>query len=48
MDIVEIPSHFTELFLKDYDFVKKFAVKDNKEPISKPIFDKMIFCDEIF
>ena len=27
MDIAEIPSHFAELFLKDYDFVKKFAFK---------------------
>ena len=26
VDISEIPSHFAELFLKDYDFVKKFAV----------------------
>lgn len=38
----------TELLLKDYSFVRKFATADNKEPISRNIFDKMIFCDEIF
>ena len=24
-DLIEIPSHFIELFLKDYSFVKRFA-----------------------
>lgn len=24
-DLIEIPSHLTELFLKDYRFVRKFA-----------------------
>jgi len=26
LDIAEIPSHFIELYLKDYDFVKQFAL----------------------
>ena len=30
MDIAEIPSHFAELFLKDYNFVKNFALKPEK------------------
>ena len=25
-DMIEIPSHFTELFLTDYSFVKQFAL----------------------
>ena len=61
-DIIEIPSHFTELFLTDYSFVKQFALmtvpvgrpepgkqqKFGLVPISKAIFDKMIFCDQVF
>jgi len=61
-DIIEIPSHFTELFLTDYDFVKKFALMSapvgrqeagRKQqyglvPITKKIFDKMLFCDLLF
>ncbi len=42
-DLIEIPSHFTELFLKDYRFVKKFATvldspkedENNDNPIDK-------------
>ena len=56
MDIAEIPSHFAELYLKNYDFVKKFAFKpqgedlgeNELEPIDIEIFQKMMFCDEIF
>lgn len=58
MDIAEIPSHFAELFLKDYSFVSRFALKPEakqlsagasvREPIDRDIFRKMIFCDEVF
>ena len=53
MDIAEIPSHFAELYLKNYDFVKRFAFKpnfdsDTNEPIDLNIFQKMVFCDEVF
>ncbi len=48
MDLVEIPSHLTELFLKNYAFVRKFAINEKNESISRDIFNKMIFCDEIF
>jgi peptidyl-dipeptidase Dcp len=35
LDVVEIPSHYVELYLKDYSFVKKFALDNKKAPISK-------------
>ncbi|CDW86736.1 oligopeptidase a [Stylonychia lemnae] len=47
MDLVEIPSHLTEQFLENYDFVKHFA-QYNDKPISKTMFDKLIFCEQIF
>jgi len=28
--------------------VRRFATTDGKTPISREIFEKMIFCDEIF
>jgi Zn-dependent oligopeptidase len=42
-DLIEIPSHLAELFLKDYRFVRKFATvlestplpDDNENPIEK-------------
>ena len=62
LDMIEIPSHFTELFLTDYQFVKQFAlVQHRKEiaknvyeekiemkPISRNVFQKMLFCNQIF
>ena len=49
LDIAEIPSHFLEHYLKDYDFVSKFAFQpDSTKPIDRGIFRKMIFCEEIF
>ena len=30
VDIAEIPSHFAELWLKDYSFVSKWALTDGK------------------
>ena len=47
-DLLEIPSHLAELFLSDYSFVRKFAITDKREPISREIFEKMTFCEEIF
>lgn len=54
-DIIEIPSHFTELYLQDYTFVRQFAQmpihhkSDWKSvPIKRQIFDKMLFCDRLF
>jgi Zn-dependent oligopeptidase len=70
-DLIEIPSHFTELFLKDYSFVRKFATVMEQPPmpsenenikdsidrqfakptiraIDRGIFNKMLFCEEIF
>ena len=32
LDLIELPSHFAELYLTDYDFVKQFSLV----PISKP------------
>ena len=46
-DLLEIPSHLAELFLSDYSFVRKFAITDKREPISREIFEKMT-CEEIF
>ena len=37
-DLIEIPSHFTELFLKEYTFVRKFATI--MEAPKQPEFDK--------
>jgi len=58
MDIAEIPSHFAELYLKDYSFVSKFAIQPEpaelsadaqaKKPMDRDIFRKMLFCDEVF
>lgn len=56
-DIIEVPSHFTELFLTDYDFVKQFAqiplwTKGQESwkmyPLRQSIFEKMMFCDSVF
>lgn len=57
LDIAEIPSHFTELYIKDYEFVRRFAMQPAKvdhsgesirEPIERKVFRKMLFCEEIF
>ena len=47
-DLLEIPSHLIELLVSDYAFVRRFATTDGKTPISRDVFDKMIFCEEIF
>lgn len=56
MDVMEIPSHFAEHFLQDYDFVSQFAqlpVADKNGvwrmmPIKRSVFEKLLFCDSIF
>jgi Zn-dependent oligopeptidase len=51
LDRVEIPSHFVELYLIDYNFVSQFALvpgPKEMEPISRDIFNKLVFCDSIF
>lgn len=34
-DMMEIPSHFAELYLSDYEFVKQFAVAPVEDPNSE-------------
>ena len=50
--MIEVPSHLTELYLKDYNFVSRFATLPGEngthQPIDKALFNKLIFCDEAF
>ncbi len=41
-DLIEIPSHFTELFLKDYRFVRKFATVIDHSEQNQPTPDNPI------
>lgn len=47
LDFAEIPSHFTEQYIYDYDFVKQWAVDDSSKPIDKELFQKMILKERI-
>lgn len=47
LDFAEIPSNFTEHFIYDYKFVKKWAIDQNDEPIDKLLFDKIVIKERL-
>lgn len=55
-DMIEIPSHFTELFLTDYSFVKQFALvpfrdagsKDDDKQVQMLPIERSIFNKMLF
>lgn len=48
IDFAEIPSHFTEQFVYDYDFMSQWIVDEQTgEPIAKDLFEKIVLGERV-
>lgn len=47
LDFAEVPSHFTEQFVYDYEFVKQWATDHEDKPIDRELFHKIVVKERV-